>query len=211
MGYLDRTTQIDGRRVLLFEWEGRTVRVWNDADTALRIHELFRSGEDSSQKLSGLISGLFVDQQELSGINSLSGLIAAVCWECCALDVDGSHADEVGSEKVFDWEADAEYIAPSLLMCYGVSWDEARYRYSYRQLCGMLGMVAHDTPMGQALYYRTATPPEPRKGNEEERRSFRKLQSFWRLKEPGRKDPYADVNAKMNDAFAGLERLAKGD
>ena len=211
MGYLDKTSTLDGRRVLHFPWEGVEVRVWDDAETALRILDVFEGGAEPLQKLSEAVSRLFVDQAELAPVKDFTGLLAAVCWECCGLDILGTHKSETGGEKVFDWKQDEAYIAPSLLMEYGVSLDEAIQVYSYRQLSDMVCMLKfnHGTPMGAALYYRTEQPPAPTRTNAEERKRFQKCKSFWALKEGKTGDPLESVNNKMNDAFEGLKRLAR--
>lgn len=208
MKLTQKTSKVDGRRVVHYDWHGKEVLVRDDADTGLQVIALLNEDIDPQEKFAQLLTSLFIDIQQLENIEDLAGLLSLVCWETIGLDIRGDYADEISKEKVLDWEDDAEYIEASLLAAYGLSWEVARYEFGYRQICSMLGLIDRDTPMGQALYYRTADPPRPNKYNEEEVRNWRKAHDFWALK--SKKDAYQDVNDRMNDAFDALERMARG-
>lgn len=207
MRLLTETSTVDGRRVRTVRWHGKDVRVRDDADTALRIVDLFADETKNPRgKLAEAIGMLFLDPESLSEVEDFTGLLASVCWDEVRLDIDGSHRDEINGRRVLDWDADADYIQASLLACYGVSWDEVRYSYSYQQLTSMLGLVDRDTPLGQALYYRTANPPKPTKYNADEIKAWRERQAFWEIKSKNPEDRYKAMSDSTASFFANLQK-----
>ena len=204
MRLLTEAQIVEGRRIRTYTREGREIHVRDDADTALRIIDLFTGEERPARKLDRMVALLFTDPVELQGISDFAGLLAEVAWNEARIDMDGSHAAETGGQRVLDWEQDCDVIQASRLRCYGVAWDEARYRFSYEQLIALIGMVDHQTPLGQALYYRTAKPPKPDKYNAEARREFAERRRYWAIKPKTAEDRYAAMSKATDKAFEAI-------
>lgn len=203
----------DGRICHAYHYGGRDWRVIDDAENILLVIRLFADDElGPDEKAAILIQMLFPEPEkavEVAG-DGLWGLVTHVLWEAAGLDVDGSHADvwEDGS-PCFDWEEDAERIKATLLGSYGVSWDEAKRKVTYKELCSLLGMAPPDSPFGLAVHYRTAEEPQASRYNEDELRRFRKAKAFYALK--GGEARLGGVErqaAQAGDTFAALKRRA---
>lgn len=201
---------IEGRRGRILEWEGRPVRVYDDAETALRLIALFCDGEISpAAKQDVSMRLLFPDPEAVAkSFADLGGLLVAAVWEVAGLDIDGSH-DVERSAQVIDWEGDAEVIEASLWQAYSTPFLEIARKVSFRELGHLIGMAPHETPIGQALYYRTADEPKSTKYNQDEIRRFRKLRQAWSLKKQVG-DASPDANDYATSMFEAVKRVANG-
>ncbi len=185
-------------------------RVHDDAMTSLRIIELFADPEPTpAQKQEILLRLLFVDPAGVVAATAdLGGLLTSIVEQTTGLDIsaggDGRH-----EEPVFDWEQDEPYIRASLFAAYGRPLEEIAEELTYRDLCELIGMVPYETPMGQALHYRTGKPPKLTKHNGEQVEEWRKRARFWKLKgRGGGEGSMAGMDAKATDAFAAFKGRA---
>lgn len=189
-------------------WEGRSIAVYDSAINALRIIELFADGEiDPVTKQGVLEEMLFPDIGAARAVDDFDGFLAHALWELCGLDIDGSHEGE-GGPRAYDWEEDEQVIRASLYQAYGRPWEELSREVSLRDLTAMMGMVPHDTPLGQAIYYRLGDPPERNKYNAEEVERWHRMAAKWSLEGSGA-DRIEQANKRANDMFEALARSAK--
>lgn len=194
-----------------YVWEGRRVAVYDDARTCLTVIELFRDeGLTPKDKLSVLLRLMF--EEGFEPFPGFERFLPELLWEACALDVTGEHADECGGDEAVDWEADEQYIRASVLAAYGKTWDEIAETTTLREALSLVLLCPHETPMGQAVYYRTAKPPRETKYNREEVKAFRERRRFWRVKKRAESadDPMESMSMAAADTFRALERRAKG-
>ena len=110
---------------------------------------------------------------------------------------------------MIDWEGDAEVIEASLWQAYSTPFLEIARKVSFRELGHLIGMAPHETPIGQALYYRTADEPKSTKYNQDEIRRFRKLRQAWSLKKQVG-DASPDANDYATSMFEAVKRVANG-
>lgn len=195
-----------------YEWEGKNIRSYDCALTGLKLIELFKDEDiDPVTKNFIMLNLLFPDPKKVvEAVNDLHGLLALLAWEVAGMDITGEHAKEAAGERVFDFEQDESIIRVSLYQAYGRPWDEIAREVTYRELMAMMGFISQDTPLGRAIYYRTAKEPKPTKYNAEQIREFRERKAFWRLQENRQPaDRMEAMNNVANDAFAALERAAK--
>ena len=200
-------------RTGVYPFGGYRVRVHDDAATSLKVAALLADPEPSpSLKLEIMMQLLFCDPQGVAGLAArgeldLAGLLEHVVWETCGIDIspDASRPHE---EPVFDWEADGPYIRASLFAAYGRPFGELAAQLTYRELCELVGQCPRETPMGQALYYRTAEPPKLEKGNARYVEEWRKARARWALKKGGKRagDAMGTMDARASDAFAAFRR-----
>ena len=130
-------------------------------------------------------------------------------WEVALIDLDGSHA---GGERVIDWEQDADRIEASLWQAYGMPFEDIRERVSIEQLAALLCALPYETPLGRALYYRTAEEPALTEYNREQVEEFRRLRSLYALdvSDDGRGgDAMERMDAATGDAFAAIAGSAR--
>lgn len=201
----------NGRYAHVYHWRERPIRVIDDAENALLIIDLFTSQLlDAEEKLELLLQMLFVDSAAVVAAfgSDTPALVADMVWEVAGLDITGQHKAEYTEQPCFDWEQDAGRIRATLMSAYGIDWETAKTRLTYSQVCELLEMSPHESPFGQAVYYRTAKEPKPTKYNAEEIKHFRKAKAFYALK--GSATP-SSANAKSNDIFAMLARKAGGN
>lgn len=204
--------EVGGRRARFYEIDGQRVAVCDDARTALRIADAIREEYPSALKLEIVGRLLFPHYEAMCSERDFVETLAAALWETAGLDILGRHDGE-GGPRVFDWEQDAGIIRASLLQAYGLTLEQLADAVSYRELAQLMGSVPHDTPLGQALYYRTAKPPKPTKTNREERREFDKRKRFWALRDAEEPQAAASRGEQLNDRanalFAALAGKAR--
>lgn len=203
---------IDGRRGRVLLWEGKPVRVYDDAATALKVIALFDDGDVSPHaKQAILMRLLFPAPDDVSReVGDLAGFLAHAVWEVAGLDIDGSHEGEYG-EKVIDWEQDAGAIEVSLWQAYSFPLQDIAHKVSFHEFGQLVGMAPHETPIGQAIYYRTADEPKSTKYNQDEIARFRRLRQAWALKDKGRaRDAGAAANDYATSMFSAVKRVARG-
>lgn len=197
---------VNGRYCNEYEYEGARVDVCDSALVAVLVSELFADeGLEASEKEALFPAMVLADPDAALaavGRDSFWPMLAHVSWEAFGLDLLGEHEGDV-EEPVFDWAEDAGRIRASLLQAYGIAWDEAAPRTSYTEMCDLLAglMEAGETPLQQAVLYRTAEPPRKTKYNREQVEAFRARREHFRLKGAGRA---ADAAEAANDAMASM-------
>lgn len=201
---------LDGRRYRLIGWEGLRVRVFDDAATALKIIDLLNDRTVVAHVKADIAAALlFPDPQAVAArVSDVEGLIAECVKEVALVDMRGGGD---GADKVIDLEQDAEIIYASLWNAYGMPFEDMARKATLEEVLGIMSCVPHETPLGQALYYRTAEPPKRTKYNEGEIREFRKRQKFWKLKAEGGGEPDAAGNDAMTAMFDSLGRQSHGE
>ncbi|NGM17718.1 hypothetical protein GMI70_06900 [Eggerthellaceae bacterium zg-893] len=202
---------VAGRRARALEWEGRRVRVYDSAMLALRIGELLADEQvDAYYKRELMESMLVVDVEAArAALEDFDGFLAHAAWEVAGVDMDGSHAAESDGPQVIDWEQDAGHIQATLWQVYGRSFEEIAPRVSLRQLGGLIGACPHETPMGQAVYYRTAKEPKHTKYNSEEVKRFRRLRAHWAIRGAEGAGAARSKNDQMTDMANAFKRMAR--
>lgn len=195
---------VNGRYCNRYEYEGAEVDVCDSALTAVLLAELFADeGLEPAEKEALFPAMVLADPGAALaaiGAESFWDMLAAVSWDAFGLDLLGEHRGEA-EEPVFDWAEDAGRIRASLLQAYGLSWDEAAPRTSYADMCDLLAglMESGETPLQQAVLYRTAEPPRETKYNRELVEAFRARREHYRLR---REASPADTAEAANDAMA---------
>lgn len=188
------------------------MRVYDDALTALKVIALFGDEDVSPVGKQGILMRLlFPDPEAVAGaVEDMGGFLALAVWEVAGLDIDGSHEGEYG-EKVIDWEQDAEVIEASLWHAYSAPPSEIAAKVSFSEFGQLVGLAPHETPIGQAIYYRVADEPKSTKYNQDEVARFRKLRQAWALKDKGAaRSAAAAANDHATSMFGAMKRVARG-
>lgn len=200
-----------GRRYRLIPHEGYAVRVYDSAQTALMANEVMADGQVSGLAKRYILCRIMLVDPEgvMAAVSDLDSLLAKALWEVALIDLDGSHA---GGERVIDWEQDADRIEASLWQAYGMPFEDIRERVSIEQLAALLCALPYETPLGRALYYRTAEEPALTEYNREQVEEFRRLRSLYALdvSDDGRGgDAMERMDAATGDAFAAIAGAAR--
>lgn len=191
----------DGRVWHVYDVLDKKVRVIDDFANAMLIGELFDDKAlDDSEKTSILTMMVLPDVQAFAEAfgEQTSDAFAQVMMQAFGIDVKGG----VAEKRVLDWEEDAARIKATMRSAYGLG--EEFMGLPYLDVCELLGMAPQDTPMGQALYYRTADKPKRTKYNKEQISAFEKARDFYKLGKKKTTIERANATAtSMFDAIAG--------
>ncbi len=217
-----RSGTVNGRFCTTYEYEGAGYDVCDSALNAMLVNELFADAELSEEDKQRLLPAmLFADLPaaiETAGREGFWDMVDAVLWDAMGVDLYGTRGAAGCEEPVFDWDEDAGRIRASLLQAYGISWDEAAGSMSYGAFLDLVAglMESGETPLQQAIYYRTAKCPREDKNNREYVEAFRARAAHFALHadrtEAGRMDA---ANGAMASAFAAefaaAERAVRAD
>lgn len=217
-----RSGTVNGRFCTTYEYEGAGYDVCDSALNAMLVNELFADTELSEEDKQRLLPAmLFADLPaaiETAGRDGFWDMMDAVLWDAMGVDLYGTRGAAGAEEPVFDWDEDAGRIRASLLQAYGISWDEAAGGMSYGAFLDLVAglMESGETPLQQAIYYRTAKCPREDKNNREYVEAFRARAAHFALHadrtEAGRMDA---ANGAMASAFAAefaaAERAVRAD
>lgn len=217
------TTQsgtVNGRFCSKYEYDGAEYDVCDSALNAMLVNELFADEcLDEADKQRLLSAMLFPDPAaalEKAGRERYWDMVDSVLWDAMGVDLYGTRGAASGEEPVFDWDEDAGRIRASLLQAYGVNWDEAAGGMSYAAFLDLVAglMEFGETPLQQAIYYRTAKCPKETKNNKEYIEAFRAKQRHFALRgeraDEGRIEARDTAMASAFAAeFAAAERAAK--
>ncbi len=210
-----KTRHRNGSVVSTYDWIGEQFDVYDSARSGILVIELFHDEElTSDEKIQLLVRMLFPEFEETvrKAADQIGELLIHIVWEAFGLDIseDQRHASEYEA-AVFDYNEDAGRIRASLLQCFGIEWDEASRRLSYADMCSMLGMLLEadtETPLQQAIYYRTATPPERNKHNKDLCDIFEARRQHFAL-EKNTESSTKTANDITADMFAAAKRAAQ--
>lgn len=205
-----RGRTVNGRFCTRYEYEGAGYDVCDSALNAMLVNELFADKTvDGADKQELLPAMLFADPRaaaEAAGPDGFWDMVDAVLWDAMGVDLYGTRGAAGHEAPVFDWDEDAGRIRASLLQAYGVDWSEEARRMSYAEFLDLVSglMEAGETPLQQAIYYRTAKCPRETKNNREYVEAFRARARHFALKGArSEADRAAAANDAMASAFAG--------
>lgn len=217
-----RSGTVNGRFCTRYEYEGAGYDVCDSALNAMLVNELFADTELSEEDKQRLLPAmLFADLPaaiETAGRDGFWDMVDSVLWDSMGVDLYGTRGAAGAEEPVFDWDEDAGRIRASLLQAYGLDWDAVAGSMSYGALLDLVAglMESGETPLQQAIYYRTAKCPKETKNNREYVEAFRARAAHFALHadrtESGRMDA---ANGAMASAFAAelaaAERAVRAD
>lgn len=188
------------------EVRGRRVRAVDTLDAALRVHECLRDPLlDDRERLEVSMAIVLPDPRRFVSAfaDDPVGAFADLLWDAFGIDATGAHRGE-WEDPVLDWDEDLPRLKATVLAAYGTRWDDF-LQIPYRDACSLVGMAPFETPMGQALHYRTAKRPRRTKHNAEELRAFDEAREFYRLGKGRAARPEAanERATAMFDALAG--------
>lgn len=217
-----RSGTVNGRFCTTYEYEGAEYDVCDSALNAMLVNELFAdtelSEEDKQQLLPAMLFADLPAAIETAGRDGFWDMVDAVLWDAIGVDLYGTRGVAGAEEPVFDWDEDAGRIRASLLQAYGLDWDAVAGSISYGAFLDLVAglMESGETPLQQAIYYRTAKCPRENKNNKEYVEAFRARAAHFALHadrtEAGRMDA---ANGAMASAFAAefaaAERAVRAD
>lgn len=203
-----------GRLAHKYEYRGAVVLAHDSCRTALLVIDLLGDQSFSDTEKLALMAELVIADPAPSELDpdDLVGVLDAVLWEMAGIDLVGTR-EARGGVRSFDWDEDQARIRASLLMAYGLDWEDASRRYTFAEVCDLLAMLCEadtKTPFAEAVYYRTAEPPRLTPTNAEYVRAWKANQRRYRLGgEPTEMERKREAEAAAK-AFDSLWRAANG-
>ena len=217
-----RSGTVNGRFCTTYEYEGAGYDVCDSALNAMLVNELFAdtelSEEDKQQLLPAMLFADLPAAIETAGRDGFWDMVDAVLWDAMGVDLYGTRGAAGAEEPVFDWDEDAGRIRASLLQAYGLDWDAVAGSMSYGAFLDLVAglMESGETPLQQAIYYRTAKCPKETKNNREYVEAFRARAAHFALHADRTEADRMDAaNGAMASAFAAefaaAERAVRAD
>lgn len=194
-----------------YQWQGRSVEVFDSTANAILLLELFNDQELTGEEKSIIVllrlfprSHAEYYARELTS-EELTDLLTTILWDAFGLDISEEHKHETSYDKpVFDFDKDAARIKASFMQAYGLDLAEYASKLPYVDFCGLVGTLmesGEQTPLSEAITYRTAKPPKTNKYNKEERERFNALRKHYAMN--------ANVSASdQNDATEAMFEAA---
>ena len=143
----------------VYDVMGKKVRVRDSLGTYLLVIEALNDDDlDPFEKMALLYRMVLVNMDgfiEAFGVDSHKA-ICDILDQAFGIDLVGSGEPQ---EKVIDWDEDAPMITATVRHAYSMSYAELK-ELPYREACALISWSPSETPMGRALYYRTAKPPK---------------------------------------------------
>lgn len=210
----DRAQWVSGRLAHEYEVGGGSVLAHDSALNCLLVIEMLNDPAlDEGEKAELLVRMVLAEPDAVPPEDALS-VLDSVLWDMAGIDLTGTRDVSDGGKRAFDWGEDAMRIKASLLMAYGLDWDEACRKYTFAEVCDLLSMLLETdekTPFAEAVYYRTAKPPRPDQHNADYVRAWRSNQRRYRLRggEAAEEERRRD-DAAAAAAFDALWKAAQG-
>ena len=188
---------------------GRRVRVCDTVRTFRRVMRALQDEElDTREREIVVLRLVYADPDAVARAfgPDLHEAIQETLWDCFGIDVTGERPND--GKKAFDLDEDRARIIVTVREAYGMDWD-ALEDTPYKEACALLLMAPHDTPMGQAVYYRLGKPPKRTKYNGKEISAWREAAEAYRLRGTGdAEDATERANNEASSAFEAMKRRA---
>lgn len=158
----------DGRLCHRYRLACGEVLVRDSCRNFLLVREMLADPLLSPDEKAGTLWRMVIAEPSSVPAGSEDAALAGALWEAFGIDTAGEHAAETGGRRSFDWDVDAARIRASLLMAYGLDWDDASRRLSYAEVCDLLAMLCEtedETPFSRAVRYRVSDPPQRTRWN----------------------------------------------
>lgn len=189
---------------------GKRVRVLDSFERAMRLQAMLSDKEvqkwcEPEDVTIAIMAIVLPDPERFCQAfgDKAGDALVELLWRCFGLDLKG---DKPHEKPVMDWVEDEARIKATALAVYGLKWD-AFGELPYMDACKLIGLSPESSPMGQALYYRTAKRPKRTKYNAEEVAAFDKAKEYYRLKGSGTKQEVTKAaNARASAAFDALKK-----
>lgn len=194
----------NGRPWRRYDVLGRQVRVHDDFETAMLMNEMLEDGLFEPAEKDALALRMVTPDParfcEAFGARSREAL-AEVLRQAFGFGEEASDGP-----RAMDFDEDAARISATMLAAYGLREGEWR-AMPFRAVCDLVALAPRETPMGQAVYYRTAKRPKATKGNKEALKAFDEGRRHYRLDSAPKDAKGANDNA--TSAFQALRRKAE--
>lgn len=201
---------LNDKAITTYQWRGRSVDVFDYTANAIFLHELFNDQELTGEEKSIVVllrlfprSHAQYYAQELTG-EELTDLLTTILWDAFGLDVSKEHKHETSYDNpIFDFKEDATRIQASFMQAYGIDLTYLTNKITYADFCGLVGALiesGEQTPLSEAITYRTAKPPKANKYNKEERERFNALRKHYAMNASTSASDVNDATAAMFEA-----------
>lgn len=188
---------------------GRDVRVHDTLGDFLMVRDALGDDYlDDQTRFDVLLALLYRDPQGVCDAleEDVAAFVYETLWECFGIDVVGDK--EHDDERVLDWDEDRERMVVTCRSAYSMGWDGLS-ALPYKEACLLMMCAPHETPMGQAIYYRLGKPPKETKYNKDQVKAWKDAKRAFALK--GKRESAQSMeraNAAANAQFRAMAEAA---
>lgn len=187
---------------------GHRVRVYDTLDDFLLVRAALQDELlDGEDRFWILVEMIYPDPEavyEAIG-DDLPAFLSETLYQCFGIDIDGTRPHD--DRRALDWDEDRQRIIVTGRTAYSMGWDDLR-RIPYTEACALMMLAPHETPMGQAVYYRLGKPPKETKYNKEQVKAWRDARKHYRLQSTEKNSIERQMAAEAAQ-FDALARRAK--
>lgn len=190
--------------------QGYPVRVYDTLSDFFAVRDALQDDFlDDQDRFHVLLALIFVDPQGVC--NALDGdiqsFLAETIWDAFGIDIVGNK--EHDDKRILDWDEDQQRMVVTSRTAYAMGWDDLS-ALPYKEACLLMMGAPHETPMGQAIYYRTQKPPKETKYNKDQVKAWKEAKKFYALKTRANTEQSMErANAAADAQFQAMAAAAK--
>lgn len=168
-----------------YTWNGVRIELNLAFDNVLLLFELFSDKElEIAMKLDIALQMLVVDKVLLHQLHGEQPIQLAldILKDKLGIELLSNKVEERQQViPIYDFVEDAERIYSSFLFDYNLDLIEQQGKLQWDKFIALFKNLSNESPMGQALYYRTCEIPPKDKHNAEERKRIKKMKEKYEL------------------------------
>ncbi len=188
----------DGTPYGVYDVLGRKVRVLDSFRNGILAEEVLRDPLFEPEERAAIVCRIVIPDP--GRFAEAFGDAAGDALLCVLGEAFGFSESE--EERVIDFAEDAARIRSTARSAYGLSPDRLA-EMPFSEAVELIAMAPRETPMGQAVYFRTAEPPKRTKHNGEHVDAWLDAREHYRIRgDAGEEDPNRAATA-MFDRLAG--------
>lgn len=190
------------------ELPDRDVRINLAFDNVLRLYDLLDDKRIGNLEKMDILCEIFaadarmLEPQEKSAV--VSGVLRLIQGEQAQ-----SNGSSGSSDRLYDFEIDAERIYASFLYDYQIDLFKAQGKLDWFHFIALFTNFSRKSPMGQAFYYRSVKIPAATKYNKDEIKSLREQKEFYSLDKPRTEEErHKAAEQEMQNMLKGYQAAA---
>lgn len=178
--------ELTDRRLDVYTWNGVDVELNLSFDNVLKLFDLFSDDIQRDLKLDIALEMLVVNADLLKQLNGLNAirLVLDILKDKLSIDLesDDNQSNDEQQTPIYDFKEDAERIYASFLFDYNLDLFEQQGKLQWHKFIALFENLSTDSPMGQAIMYRSCEVPKKDKYNADERKRIITMKKKYELK-----------------------------
>ncbi|SPT98428.1 Bacteriophage Gp15 protein [Lysinibacillus capsici] len=205
--------ELTDRRLDVYTWNGVDIELNLSFDNVLKLFDLFSDDINQDIKLDIALEMLVVNAdflRQLSGSHVAIRLVLDVLKDKLNIDLESDDitSDEEPQIPIYDFKEDAERIYASFLFDYNLDLFELQGKLQWHKFIALFENLSTDSPMGQAMMYRSCEVPKKDKYNADERKRIIAMKKKYELKVAKAIREQQELE-RVQKSFEMMKRVAK--